>query len=172
MCIRDSSNSKVYFKSEEKTTTLEAEWDWCVKRKNLRMAMLGTLSIFLALLQIELAYDTENFMYRVGSTRGKILKGTSSLLTLMLMYMIYDYYDYQVVGQKKNWYIQLYRGKRPGNLPRGILSSSLWSAFLLELVVCLVHVPPCLDFRYWVIPEGKTNAVSYTHLTLPTIYSV
>ena len=71
--------------------------------------------------------------------------------------MIWDYYDYQVIGIKKNWYVQLYNGKRPGNLPRGILSSHLWINFLVELVLIFIHVPPGLDFRYWEIEEGKTN---------------
>merc|ERR1711937_987487 len=78
-------------------------------------------------------------------------------ITLCLMIMVWDYYDYQVIGIKKNWYVQLYNGKRPGNLPRGILSSHLWVNFLIELIVVFIHVPPGLDFRYWEIEEGKTN---------------
>jgi len=151
------TDTNTFFKSEEPIETLEAEFDWCVKRKNLRLALLGTFTIILAVTQIELAYDTVEFKYNVGSLRGMIIKGIQSFLTLVLMFMIWDYYEYQVVGIKKNWYVQLYNGKRPGNLPRNIMSSTLWASFIIELLIIFIHVPPGVDFRYWTVAPGKTN---------------
>jgi len=148
---------KTYFKSQEPLSFLEREFDWVVRRKNVFLALLGTFTIIFQVVEIETAYEDETHMYRVGWEVIEIMKLCQSILTLILLIMLYDYYQYQILGVKKNWYVSLYEGKRPGNLPRGIWSSSFRWPFIVEFVLLLIHVPPYLDFRYWDVPEGKTN---------------
>jgi len=151
------ADTRTYFKSDEPIAVLEREFDWVVKRKNLLMAFLGTFTIIFQVVEIEVSYDAENFKYRTWWTPTEAMKAVQSFLTLVLVLMMFDYYKYQVVGLKKRWYVQLYEGKRPGNLPRGIWSSPLRVQFIIEVILLLIHVPPYLDFRFWKIPEGKTN---------------
>jgi len=148
---------KTYFKSDEPLPVLEREFDWVVKRKNIFMACLGTFTIIFQIVEIETAYDPVEFKYRVGWTPTSVMKCVQSFLTLCLLVMLYDYYNYQIVGLKKKWYVALYQGKRPGNLPRGIWSSPLRIPFIVEFIILLIHVPPYMDFRYWEIAPGKTN---------------
>jgi hypothetical protein len=148
---------KTYFKAEEPIGVLEREFDWVVKRKNVFLASLGLFTIIFQVVEMELAYDPEIYQYKVGWAPIEAMKAVQSFLTLVLLYMIWDYYNYQIVGIKKKWYVSLYQGKRPGNLPRGIWSSPLRTNFIVEVILILIHVPPYLDFRYHEIPEGKTN---------------
>merc|ERR1711998_494034 len=93
------SNPRVYFKSEEPISLLEAEFDWVVKRKNVRMALLGTFTILLAVIQIELAYDAEEYMYNVGSLRGRIIKGLQSFFDDRALV-----YDLGLLRLPSNWH--------------------------------------------------------------------
>merc|ERR1712216_826091 len=151
------SDYKTYFKASLPLPVLEREFDWVVKRKNIFLALLGTFTIIFQVVEIEMAYDEENFKYRTYWLPTEIMKAVQSFFTLVLLIMLYDYYQYQIVGMKKKWYVSLYEGKRPGALPRGIWSSPLRVGFIVECLLIILHVPPYLDFRYWEVPEGKTN---------------
>merc|ERR1712216_433930 len=151
------SDYKTYFKASLPLPVLEREFDWVVKRKNIFLALLGTFTIIFQVVEIEMAYDEENFKYRTYWLPTEIMKAVQSFFTLVLLIMLYDYYQYQIVGMKKKWYVSLYEGKRPGALPRGIWSSPLRVGFIVECLLIILHVPPYLDFRYWDVPEGTTN---------------
>jgi len=148
---------KTYFKSDEPLAVLEREFDWVVKRKNVMLAILGTLTIIFQVVEIEVAYNPDEFKYRTWWGVTEAMKCVQSAITLLMLLMLYDYYTYQIVGLKKKWYVSLYEGKRPGNLPRGIWSSPLRIPFITECILLAIHVPPYLDFRFWEVPEGKTN---------------
>ena len=128
-----------------------------VKQKNVWNACFASFTIILQIIEIETAYDDDAHKYQVGLRSCSVMKGLQSFFTLILLYRVYDYYQYQLTGVKKLWYVKLYEGKRPGPLPRGIWGSQFWSAFVFEVLICFIHVPPGLDFRYWDVPEGKIN---------------
>jgi len=128
-----------------------------VKQKNVVNAFFATFTIILQVIEIETAYDETASKYQVGLRSCNVMKGFQSFFTLVLLYRVYDYYQYQLAGMKKLWYVSLYEGKRPGTLPRGIWTSPFLNAFVVEVLVCMIHVPPGLDFRYWEVPEGKIN---------------
>jgi len=46
----------------------------------------------------------------VGGKAITIIKGFQSFFTLILLYMVYDAYNYQIMGIKKKWYVSLYKG--------------------------------------------------------------
>jgi len=67
------------------------------------------------------------------------------------LFYLYDYYDYQVAGAKKEWYKLLYEGANPGPMPTfGLYASS----FALEFFILSLHCLPCTDFYFWVDETG------------------
>jgi len=146
-----------YFKSSEPIPELERHFDFCLARKNWIIAWFAAFTIVFQLAEIEIAYDRDNYKYRVGWEPITIMKGFCTLFTLILMYMVYDMYNYQTVGMKKRWYTSLYAGNRPGDLVRGIMDSPLAFGFVWEMILLALHTPPFLDFRYWEIEAGKTD---------------
>merc|ERR1712072_1234771 len=100
----------------------------------------------------EVVFDEETRVYRVLELAPAILKGTVSGITVVMLLQLWDLYDYQAVGLKKEWYIALYTNSSEGGraLPKGICGTpSLASAFIAEFLIILYHVPPGLDFRFW-----------------------
>ena len=67
------------------------------------------------------------------------------------VYYLYDYYDYQIAGAKKEWYKALYDGENPGPMPTFGL---YWVAFTLEFCVLMIHSVPYGDFRFWTDNTG------------------
>jgi hypothetical protein len=108
------------------------------------------MSLMFIIIELELAFDQETSRYTM-QTRCEVLKGVNTFMTAMLLYYLYDYYDYQVAGAKKEWYKSLYDGGNPGPMPSfGTYSGT----FLLEFLILLWHTPPYADFRFWVDEVG------------------
>jgi len=125
-------------------------------------------------MQLELAFDRTKLAY-VAQTRCEILKAVNSFITTILLYYIYDYYDYQVAGAKKEWYKALYDGENPGPMP------TFWSYFgnfMMEFCLLGFHALPYSDFRFWTDVTGlekpfisdKLNALCM--LRLYTVFRV
>ena len=151
------SDFPTFFRSSLPMETLRQEFDWVVKRKNTIMATLATFTIVLQFIEMEIAYDTKTYLYRAASLPITIIKGFQTIFTGILLYNIYDYYAYQVAYLKKNWYILLYEGLRPGDLPQSIWRSPLRLRFILEVFLLAIHVPPYCDIPYWKQdPDGTT----------------
>jgi len=138
-------NSGVYLLSELPMPVLHMEFDWAVKKKNVRLFIWVLMSLFVVVLELELAFDREIAKYTMQN-RCEILKGVNSFITTMLLYYLYDYYDYQVAGAKKEWYKALYDGENPGPMPA---FSSYLPTFLIEFCLIAMHAVPYADFRYW-----------------------
>jgi len=139
--------------SELPIEVLHMEFDWAVRKKNIRMAIWAILSIISIVVELELAFNREKFLYqKLGYCEA--LKAVNSFCTVMLLYYLYDYYDYQVAGAKKDWYKRLYDGENPGPKPS---FKSYAMSFLIEFVVLAFHTPPYFDFRYWKLESGITK---------------
>merc|ERR1711934_1321172 len=48
------SDYTAYFKAEDDILRIEREWDWVVKRKNMFLACLGTITIIFQIVEIEI----------------------------------------------------------------------------------------------------------------------
>lgn len=124
---------------------LHMEYDWAVKKKNVRMLIWVLMSLVIVIAELELAFDDVSMRYTM-QTRCEVLKAVNSFFTTMLLYYLYDYYDYQVAGAKKEWYKVLYDGGNPGPMPT---FGSYAGSFALEFVLLAIHAVPYADFRYW-----------------------
>jgi len=143
-------NSGGFLISELPIEVLHMEFDWAVRKKNIRLAIWVVISLISVVLELELAFDRNKNLYQKrGYCEG--LKAVNSFCTVMLLYYLYDYYDYQVAGAKKDWYKQLYQGENPGPKPT---FKSYFMAFLMEFIVLAFHAPPYFDFRYWKLESG------------------
>jgi len=154
-CMSQSplENSGAFLLSELPIEVLHMEFDWAVRKKNIRMAIWAILSIISIVVELELAFNREKFLYqKLGYCEA--LKAVNSFCTVMLLYYLYDYYDYQVAGAKKDWYKRLYDGENPGPKPS---FKSYAMSFLIEFVVLAFHTPPYFDFRYWKLESGITK---------------
>merc|ERR1712086_1148401 len=107
--------------------------------------MGAILSIISIVVELELAFNREKFLYqKLGYCEA--LKAVNSFCTVMLLYYLYDYYDYQVAGAKKEWYKMLYDGENPGPMPS---FSHYLPTFMLEFIILFIHAVPYSDFRFW-----------------------
>jgi len=143
-------NSGVYLLSELPMPVLHMEYDWAVKKKNVRLFIWVLMSLVLIIVELELAFDVNESRYTM-QTRCEALKAVNTFMTTMLLYYLYDYYDYQVAGAKKEWYKLLYDGQNPGPMP------SFWQyfgTFLLEFLILAFHTPCYADFRFWTDVSG------------------
>lgn len=117
------------------------------------MAIWACLSLIAVITELELAFNRNIYKYEKHNYCEGI-KAVNSFCTVMLLYYLYDYYDYQVAGAKKDWYKRLYDGENPGPKPS---FKSYFLSFLLEFVVLAFHAPPFFDFRYWKLESGITK---------------
>merc|ERR1712216_224692 len=143
-------NSGVYLLSELPMPVLHMEYDWAVKKKNVRLFIWVLISLVFVIAELETAFDTVTYKYTVQD-RCEALKCVNSFITTMLLYYLYDYYDYQVAGAKKEWYKKLYDGENPGQMP------TFWyyfPNFLLEFIIIAIHAVPYSDFRFWTDATG------------------
>ena len=128
MCelIRTVPLCRKFFASTEDLHTLRIWHDWAVAKRSYLMACTGVLSILLMMVEQELVFDHKTFRYKVMTLVPSILKGVGSFLTMILLYQLYDLYDYLHAGLKKEWYVALYTnsGDNGKPLPRGILGES------------------------------------------------
>merc|ERR1719393_739565 len=58
-------NSGVYLLSELPMPVLHMEFDWAVKKKNVRLFIWVLMSLFFVILELELAFDTETYRYKM-----------------------------------------------------------------------------------------------------------
>merc|ERR1711998_51392 len=143
-------NSGAYLISELPIEVLHMEFDWAVRKKNIRLFAWAVISLITVVLELELAFDRDLNLYKKHDyCEG--LKAFNSFCTVMLLYYLYDYYDYQVAGAKKDWYKRLYEGENPGPKPS---FGGYFIVFLMEFVVLAFHPPPYFDFRYWKEESG------------------
>merc|ERR1711990_1342378 len=138
-------NSGVYLLSELPMPVLHMEYDWAVKKKNVRMVIWVLISLIFTVIELELAFDRTLLAYTV-QTRCEVLKAVNSFITTILLYYLYDYYDYQVAGAKKEWYKILYDGGNPGPMPK---FRHYTFNFMGEFLLLSIHCVPYADFRFW-----------------------
>jgi len=143
-------NSGVYLLSELPMPVLHMEYDWAVKKKNVRLFIWVLVSLVFVIAELETAFDTTTYRYKVQE-RCEILKACNSFITTMLLYYLYDYYDYQVAGAKKEWYKSLYDGENPGPMPT---FGMYFPNFFLEFIILAIHCVPYSDFRFWTDVTG------------------
>lgn len=138
-------NSGVYLLSELPMPVLHMEYDWAVKKKNVRMFIWVLISLVFVVAELETAFDRETYRYKMQD-RCEALKAVNTFITTMLLYYLYDYYDYQVAGAKKEWYKRLYDGENPGPMPT---FGFYFPNFFLEFLILGFHAVPYSDFRFW-----------------------
>ena len=107
----------VFLLSELPISILHMEHDWAIKKKNVRLAIWALTSIITMVVELELAFNKDKLIYE----KREICEGLKAFLmfqTVMMLYYLYDLYDYMVAGAKKDWYHILYKGENPGPVPK------------------------------------------------------
>merc|ERR1712023_195588 len=130
---------------------LHMEFDWAVKKKNVRQCIWSCLAIIFTIIEIEQAWDPKKAVFAQSDT-CEALKCVISFITVMQLYYLYDYYDYLVAGAKKEWYKMLYAGENPGPVPS---FSMFMTPFICEFIILCLHCPPYFDFRFWKTTVGQ-----------------
>lgn len=146
-------NSGVFLLSELPISILHMEHDWAIKKKNVRLAIWALTSVITMIVELELAFNTTKLIYE----KREVCEGLKAFLlfqTVMMLYYLYDLYDYMVAGAKKDWYHSLYKGENPGPVPK--FKHHMWQ-FIAEFVVVALHAPPYFDFRHWRTGSGAVK---------------
>merc|ERR1712028_68401 len=146
-------NSGVYLLSELPISILHMEHDWAIKKKNVRLAIWAVTSIITMIVELEMAFNTKKLVYE----KREVCEGLKAFLlfqTVMMLYYLYDLYDYMVAGAKKEWYQILYKGENPGPIPK---FRHHMAQFITEFVVIAMHAPPYFDFRHWRTGSGAVK---------------
>lgn len=129
---------------------LHMEFDWAIKKKNVRQMIWSLIAMILVIVEIEMAYNEEKNVYE-ASLKCEVLKAVISFVTVMQLYYCYDYYEYLSAGAKKEWYKLLYSGRNPGPIPSFM---TYFSPFMVEFLLLSLHCPPYFDFRFWTTKAG------------------
>jgi hypothetical protein len=144
-------NSGFFLLSELPMPILHMEFDWAVKKKNVRQAIWTCIAFILVIVEMELAWNAEKKVYEM-KVECEVIKAVVSFITVMQLYYCYDYYEYLSAGAKKEWYKMLYSGRNPGPVPS---FSQYLGRFLLEFFLISLHCPPYFDFRFWENAAGQ-----------------
>ena len=97
-----------YFTSKERLPVMRMEHDWSSAKRNMRMVLLAIFTMAVMITEQELVFDRETRLFKVGTLVPTVLKGCISFLTMIQLWLLYDYYQYQIAGHKKEWYTALY----------------------------------------------------------------
>jgi hypothetical protein len=146
-------NSGVFLLSELPISILHMEHDWAIKKKNVRLAIWALTSIITMIVELEMAFNTKKLIYEKREI-CEGLKGFLMFQTVMMLYYLYDLYDYMIAGAKKDWYHILYKGENPGPVPK---FSHHMGQFITEFAVVALHAPPYFDFRHWRTGSGAVK---------------
>merc|ERR1712072_1350426 len=103
------------------------------------------MSIIIVYAELETSFNRTVYRYEMKPA-CEALKAVNSFMTTMILYYLYDYYDYQVAGAKKEWYKKLYQGENTGPMPTFGL---YFPHFLGEFLLLSIHCVPYADFRFW-----------------------
>lgn len=129
------NNEDAIIETSKKTFS---NFDETIRRKNLTMAILGTIVMFLVVVTLEYPWDEERAFYDRSLNSMHAVEVLCSIITAYLMYLVYDYYNLQVDLDRLK-YRQKYRTP--------LWKTTYFFPFMCELVICFLHPVPWSNQR-------------------------
>lgn len=122
-----------------------SQFDAEIRKKNVIMAVLGSFTILMQLFILQWPWNAEKAIYDKDLFIIRVCECLAALVSVFLLYRLYDYYLMQ---------IDLERLKYKQKFLPHLWETELWSPFLIECCICIIHPIPFMDMKYLGMMSG------------------